>query len=74
VLLLAAEDLDDHVLGDVVEPVGRLDDRVVVLDRTGLGLDHTVDHVHDVGLVLGRLQVGLLGVLGRLARNTPETS
>ena len=38
-----------------------LDDRVVVLDRAGLGLDHALDDVHDVGLVLGRLQVGLLG-------------
>ena len=39
---------------------------VVVLDRTGLGLDHALDDVDDVGLVLGRLQRVLLGgeVLG----------
>ena len=35
--------------------------RVVVLDRAGLGLDHALDHVDDVGLLLGRLEVGLLG-------------
>ena len=34
---------------------------VVVLDRAGLGLDHALDHVDDVGLVLRRLQVALLG-------------
>ena len=34
---------------------------VVVLDGAGLGLDDALDDVHDVGLVLGRLQVGLLG-------------
>ena len=61
VALLVVEDRDHHVLGHEVDPVGRLDDRVVVLDRAGLGLDHALDHVHDVGLVLGRLQVGLLG-------------
>ena len=36
--------------------------RVVVLDRAGLRLDHALDDVHDVGLVLGRLQVALLGL------------
>ena len=33
---------------------------VVVLDGAGLGLDDALDDVHDVGLVLRRLQVGLL--------------
>ena len=35
--------------------------RCVVLDRAGLGLDHAADHVHDVGLLLRRLQERLLG-------------
>ena len=33
----------------------------VVLDRAGLGLDDAVDDGEDVGRVLGRLEVGLLG-------------
>jgi hypothetical protein len=33
-----------------------------VLDRAGLGLDHALDHVHDVRLLAGRLEVRLLGV------------
>ena len=41
--------------------VGLLDDPAVVLDRARLGLDHALDHVHDVDLLVGRLQVGLLG-------------
>jgi hypothetical protein len=57
VALLVAQDRDHHVLRHVVEPVGELDDPVVVLDRARLGLDHALDHVHDVGLVRGRLQV-----------------
>jgi hypothetical protein len=42
-----------------------------VLDRPGLGLDHALDHVHDVGLVLGRLEVGLLGVKSSEPGTTP---
>src|SRR6185437_13450618 len=61
VALLVAQDGDDHVLGDGIDLVGLLDDAVVVLDGAGLGLDDALDDVHDVGLVLGRLQIGLLG-------------
>src|SRR3954466_7667888 len=61
VALLVVEDRDDHVLGHEILAVAELDDPVVVLDRAGLGLDHALDHVHDVGLVLGRLEVALLG-------------
>jgi hypothetical protein len=60
VALLVVEDGDHHVVGHGVDGVGDLDDLVVVLDRAVLGLDHAADHVHDVGLVLGRLEVGLL--------------
>src|SRR5579872_7133229 len=56
VSLLVAEDRDHHVLRDPVEAVSCFDDAVVVVDRAGLGLDHTLDHVDDVGLVLGRLE------------------
>src|SRR4051812_34807683 len=52
VLLLVAQDGDDHVVGDGVDALGLLDDEVVVLDRAGLGLDHALDHVDDVGLVV----------------------
>jgi hypothetical protein len=62
VALLVAQDVDDHVLRDRVPALGELDDRVVVLDRAGLGLDHALDDVHDVGLRLGRLEIGLLGL------------
>jgi hypothetical protein len=62
VAFLVAQDLDHHVLRDPVDAVGDLDDAVVVLDRTRLGLDHALDHVHDVGLLLGRLQERLLGL------------
>src|SRR5688572_31680814 len=58
--LLVPQDGDDHVLRDVVDSVRDLDDAVVVLDRTGLGLDHALDDVHDVGLLLRRLEVRLL--------------
>ena len=34
-----------------------LDDPVVVLDRAGLGLDHAANDVHDVRLVVGRLEI-----------------
>src|SRR5215217_2193395 len=61
VALLVVEDRDHHVLRHEVEAVGELDDAVVVLDRAGLGLDHALDHVDDVRLVLRRLEVGLLG-------------
>ena len=57
VALLVAQDRDHHVLRDPVDAVGHLDDPVVVLDRAGLGLDHALDHVHDVGLLVGRLEV-----------------
>lgn len=59
--LLVGEDRRDHVVRDRVGAVGLLDDPVVVLDRTQLGLDDALDDVDDVGLVLGRLEVGLLG-------------
>ena len=42
---------------------------LVVLDRARLGLDHALDDVHDVGLVLRRLQVVLLGREVRRARH-----
>src|SRR6478735_5897179 len=58
--LLVAQDADHHVLGDRVDALGLLDDRRVVLDRAGLGLDHALDDVDDVRLLVGRLQVGLL--------------
>ena len=35
---------------------------VVVVDRAGLGLDHALDDVDDVRLLVGRLEVGLLGL------------
>src|SRR3954453_20851862 len=66
VALLVAKDRDDHVLRDRVDALGELDDRVVVVDRAGLGLDHALDDVDDVGLVVGRLQERLLG--GELER------
>src|SRR5215207_2877722 len=69
VALLVVQDRDHHVLRHEVESVGELDDAVVVLDRAGLGLDHALDHVHDVGLVLGRLQVRLLRVELERARH-----
>src|SRR5438093_1408350 len=62
VALLVVEDLDRHVLRHPVDAVRRLDDPGVVLDRAGFGLDHALDHVHDVGLALGRLEVALLGL------------
>src|SRR3712207_8569453 len=55
-LFRSAEDGDDHVVGDGVDALGHLDDPVVVLDRAGLGLDHALDDVDDVGLLLGRLR------------------
>src|SRR4051794_16860858 len=61
VALLVAQDRDHHVVGHRIDLLGRLDDRVVVLDRAGLGLDHALDDVHDVGLVRGRREIGLLG-------------
>src|SRR4051812_36971196 len=61
VALLVAEDRDHHVVGHRVDVLGELDDPVVVLDGAGLGLDHALDDVHDVGLLVGRLQEGLLG-------------
>ena len=73
VALLVVEDLGDHVLGDGVDTLARLDDAVVVVDRPGLGLDHAADHVDDVGLVLGRLEVGLLGLeLLRAGDDSPQ--
>src|SRR5918995_5790248 len=60
--LLVAKDVDDHVLRDGVAALAELDDLVVVLDRARLGLDHALDHMDDVGLVVGRLEVRLLGV------------
>jgi hypothetical protein len=69
VALLVVEDVDRHVLRDPVDAVGRLDDAVVVLDRARLGLDHAADHVHDVGLVLWRLEVGLLRLEVERARH-----
>jgi hypothetical protein len=62
VALLVAEDVDDHVLRDPVDAVGRLDDPVVVRDRARLGLDDAADDVDDVGLPVGRLEVRLLGL------------
>src|SRR5919204_3142452 len=53
VALLVVEDLDHHVLGHQVLALAELDDPVVVLYGAGLGLDHALDHVHDVRL-LGR--------------------
>src|SRR5215213_973863 len=55
--LLVMEHVDHHVLGDRVDPLGLLDYAGVVLYRAGLGLDHAADHVNDVGLLLGRLEV-----------------
>jgi hypothetical protein len=62
VALLVAQDGDDHVLRDPVDAVAGLDDRVVVLDRARLGFDDAPDDVDDVRLVLGGLQVALLGL------------
>ena len=53
VALLVAQDRDDHVLCDRVAAFAELDDLVVVLDRAGLRLDHSLDHVDDVGLLVG---------------------
>src|ERR1044072_9117732 len=69
--LLVVEDRDRHVLRDPVAAVGDLDDAVVVLDRAGLRLDHAADHVHDVGLVRGRLEIGLLGAELQRAGHDP---
>src|SRR5918912_467739 len=60
--LLVAEDRDRHVVRDRVDALGLLDDAAVVLDGARLGLDHALDDVDDVGLLLGRLQVRLLGL------------
>src|SRR5690606_9486626 len=59
---LVAEDLDHHVLRHVVQVLAELDDAAVVIDRALLRLDHSLDHVHDVGLHIG----GLQEILGRL--------
>ena len=59
--LLVVQDVDRHVLGHGVGALGLGHDPAVVLDCAALGLDHALDHVHDVGLLVGRLQVGLLG-------------
>src|SRR4051794_10031279 len=61
VALLVAEDVDDHVLGHEVLAVAELDDPVVVVDRAGLGLDHSLDEGDDVRRAVRRLEVGLLG-------------
>jgi hypothetical protein len=62
VALLVVEDRDHHVIRNRVALVGGLDDLVVVVDRAGLRGDHALDDVYDVALVLGWLQVGLLGL------------
>src|SRR5215203_3186439 len=56
VRLFVAQDVDDHVLRDPVHLVGRFDHLVVEPDALALGFDHALDDVHDVGLLLGRLQ------------------
>ena len=61
VALFVLEDRDHHVVGDRVDLLGLLDDVAVVLDRASLGFDYAADHMDDVDLVVGRLQVGLLG-------------
>jgi hypothetical protein len=50
VSLLVAQDIYDHVLRDVVDLLGRLDDPGVVLYGPGLGLDHALYNVHHVYL------------------------
>src|ERR1700712_1852708 len=60
VAFLVAQNRDDHVLRHGGDLVGLLDDLRVVVDRTALGLDHALDDMDDVGLMLRRLQIGLL--------------
>src|SRR3954452_9170329 len=60
--LVVAQNADPHVLGRIVDAVGVLDDRVVVLDRAGLCLDHALDDVDDVGLLVRRLEELLLSL------------
>lgn len=69
--LLVTKDLDRHVLGHRVDPIGRFDYPGVVLDRPGLGLDHTANHVNDVSLLLRRLQIVLFGDEGLRPRHYP---
>ncbi len=71
VALLVVEDGDHHVVRHRIDLVGDLDDPAVVLDRAPLGLDHALDHVHDVDLLRGGLKVGLLGGELLRARHDP---
>src|SRR5918997_2837983 len=71
--LLVVEDGYEHVVGDGVQLFRLPDDAGVVLDRAVLRVDNALYDVHDVDLVLGRLQGHLGGLeVGRARHHTVE--